>query len=104
MNVDFIEFRQYFRCVLPQMILIQLYQTSCSTSRGWCDSVKIDGELFGTDKEKQIDKGGNLVLHDARKNREEILTKEKLMRDIQMYAEKPVYGDVFEVVDQPLIY
>ena len=75
-----------------------------STSRGWCDSVKVDGELFGTDKEKHIDKGGNLVLHDARKNREEILTKEKLIRDIQMYAEKPVYGDVFEVVDQPLIY
>ena len=43
-------------------------------------------------------------MHDARKNREEILTKEKLIRDIQMYAEKPVYGDVFEVVDQPLIY
>ena len=73
-----------------------------STSRGWCDSVKVDGELFGTDKEKQIDKGGNLVLHDARKNREEVLIKEKLIRGIQMYAEKSVYGDVFEVADHVL--
>lgn len=73
-----------------------------STSRGWCDSVKVDGELLGTDKEKQIGKGGHLTLRDARKNREEILTKEKLIRGIPMYAEKPAHGDVFEVVDHVL--
>jgi len=68
----------------------------------WCDKAKVDGRSLGEYASEQISRGGTLILHDMEEDRNELLTKEKLLQGIRMYAEKPKHGDIFEVTDHEL--
>ncbi len=66
----------------------------------WCDNAKVVGKYLGEYASDQISRGGTLILHDMEEGRDELLTKEKLIQGIRMYAEQ--YGNIFEVVDHEL--
>ena len=68
----------------------------------WCDKAKVDGHSLGEYASEQISQGGTLILHDMEEDRNELLTKEKLLQGIKMYAEQPKHGDIFEVIDHEL--
>ncbi len=68
----------------------------------WCDNAKVDGKYLGEYASEQISRGGTLILHDMEEDRNELLTKEKLLQGIRMYAEQPEHSDIFEVVDHEL--
>lgn len=73
-------------------------------SGNWCYDAKaggIDGELLGKYVSEQISRGGDLILLDAEGDYQ-LLTKEKLLQGIRMYAEKPTGNDIFEVVNHEL--
>lgn len=68
----------------------------------WCDNAKVDGKYLGEYASEQISRGGTIILHDMEEDRNELLTKEKLLQGIRMYAEQPEHSDIFEVVDHEL--
>ncbi|MCI8564321.1 MAG: hypothetical protein HFH69_12560 [Lachnospiraceae bacterium] len=68
----------------------------------WCGKVEVDGKYLGEYASEQISRGGTLILHDIEEDRNELLTKEKLLQGIRMYAELPKHGDIFEVIDHEL--
>lgn len=68
----------------------------------WCDRAKVDDRSLGKYASEQISQGGTLILHDMEEDRNELLTKEKLLQGIKMYAEQPKHGDIFEVIDHEL--
>ena len=68
----------------------------------WCDKAKVDGHSLGEYASEQISQGGTLILHDMEEDRNELLTKEKLLQGIKMYAEQPKHGDIFEEIDHEL--
>lgn len=68
----------------------------------WCDKVKVEGHPLGEYASEQISRGGTLILHDMEEGRNELLTKEKLLQGIKMYAEQPKSSDIFEVIDHEL--
>ena len=68
----------------------------------WCGKVEVDGKYLGEYASEQISRGGTLILHDMEEDRNELLTKEKLLQGIRMYAELPKHGDIFEVIDHEL--
>lgn len=68
----------------------------------WCGKVEADGKDPGKYVSGQISRGGTLILHDMEEDRKELLTKEKLLQGIRMYAEQPKHGDIFEIIDHEL--
>lgn len=68
----------------------------------WCGKVEVDGKYIGKYASEQISRGGTLVLHDTEEGRTELLTKEKLLQGIKMYAEQPKSSDIFEIIDHEL--
>ena len=68
----------------------------------WCNKAQVDGKYLGEYASEQISRGGTLILHDMEEERTELLTKEKLLQGIRMYAEQIKYGDIFEVIDHEL--
>lgn len=68
----------------------------------WCGDVSADGKLLGENMCEHIEKGGSLIFYDSCEGRDVVLTKGKMLQGIRMYAEKPVYGDIFEIVDHEL--
>jgi hypothetical protein len=68
----------------------------------WCRKVDVDGKYLGEYASEQIGRVGTLILHDMEEDRNELLTKEKLLQGIRMYAELPKHGDIFEVIDHEL--
>ena len=78
----------------------------CSAMEGginyWCGKVEVDGKYLGEYASEQISRGGTLILHDTEEDRTELLTKEKLLQGIRMYAEQSNRTDIFEVIDHEL--
>ncbi len=78
----------------------------CSALEGginyWCGKAEVDGKYLGEYASEQISRGGTLILHDMEEGRTELLTKEKLLQGIKMYAEQPNRSDIFEVIDHEL--
>ena len=78
----------------------------CSALEGgikyWCGKAEVDGKYLGEYASEQISRGGTLILHDMEAGRTELLTKEKLLQGIKMYAEQPNRSDIFEVIDHEL--
>ena len=78
----------------------------CSALEGginyWCGKAEVDGKYLGEYASEQISRGGTLILHDMGEGRTELLTKEKLLQGIKMYAEQPNRSDIFEVIDHEL--
>ena len=68
----------------------------------WCGKTEVDGKYLGKYASEQISRGGTLILHDTEEGRTELLTKEKLLQGIRMYAEQPNSSDIFEVIDHEL--
>lgn len=68
----------------------------------WCGKTEVDGKYLGEYASEQISRGGTLILHDTEEGRKELLTKEKLLQGIKMYAEQPNSSDIFEVIDHEL--
>lgn len=68
----------------------------------WCDSAKVQGKYLGEYASEQISRGGSLTLLDIKENRNKLLTKEKLLQGIRMYAEQPKHCDIFTVVNHEL--
>ena len=68
----------------------------------WCDKAEVDGNYLGEYASDQISRGGTLILHDGEEGRTELLTKEKLLQGIRMYAENPMHRDIFEMIDHEL--
>jgi len=69
----------------------------------WCDNARVDGKYLGEYASEQISRGGTLILHNMEEGRNGLLlTKEKLLQGIRMYAEQPEHSDIFEVVDHEL--
>jgi len=68
----------------------------------WCDVVRTEGEMLGEYASEQIPLGGKVILHDKKKDLDIMLTKEKVLQGIRMYAEHPKDDDIFEMIDHKL--
>lgn len=59
----------------------------------WCRKAKVVGEYLGEYACEQISRGGAIDLYDMESNEVYRLTREKFLKGIKMWAEKPVGCD-----------
>jgi len=61
----------------------------CSALEGgicyWCSKAEVIGDYLGNYAHEQISRGGHLLLHDAENDKKYELTKEKLMKGLQLF-------------------
>lgn len=69
----------------------------------WCDEAKVVGNYLGEYASEQISRGGQLKLHDFEEEEDYILDKEKFLKGLKMYLEKPHPYDILEEIDNKLI-
>lgn len=69
----------------------------------WCDEAKVVGNYLGEYASEQISRGGQLKLHDFEQEEDYILDKEKFLKGLKMYLEKPHPYDILEEIDNKLI-
>lgn len=68
----------------------------------WCCEAEVVGDYLGEYGSEQISRGGQLLLHDMEDDEIYILDKEKLLKGLKMYFEKPHPYDILEVIDNKL--
>lgn len=68
----------------------------------WCDEAKVVGDYLGEYGSEQISRGGQLLLHDMEEDETYTLDKEKFLKGLKMYFEKPHPYDILEEIDNKL--
>lgn len=68
----------------------------------WCNRAEVVGEYLGEYGSEQIARGGMLKLHDREGGKEYELTKEKLLKGIELWAKNPVGCNCLEQIDGKL--
>lgn len=67
-----------------------------------CDEAKVVGNYLGEYAREQISRGGQLILHDFEEEEDYILDKEKFLKGLKMYFQKPHPYDILEEQDNKL--
>lgn len=68
----------------------------------WCSEAEVVGNYLGEYASEQISRGGNLILHDSETDETYTLDREKFIKGLKMYLEKPRPYDILEEVDNKL--
>lgn len=68
----------------------------------WCDEAKAVGNYLGEYASEQISRGGQLLLHDFDGEETYTLDREKFIKGLKMYLEKPHPYDILEEIDNKL--
>lgn len=68
----------------------------------WCGEAEVVGNYLGEYASEQISRGGQLILHDIEENETYTLDREKFMKGLKMYLEKPHPYDILEEIDNKL--
>lgn len=68
----------------------------------WCDSAIPVGDYLGEYGSEQIARGGQLKIHDFEEEEDYILDKEKFLKGLRMYLQKPHPYDILEERDNKL--
>lgn len=68
----------------------------------WCDEAKVVGDYLGEYASQQISRGGQLLLHDFEEDETYMLNKEKFLKGLRMYFEKPHPYDVLKEIGNKL--
>lgn len=68
----------------------------------WCDEATVVGDYLGEYASQQISRGGQLLLHDFEEDETYTLDKEKFLKGVRMYCEKPHPYDILEEIDNKL--
>lgn len=68
----------------------------------WCDDARPVGDFLGDCDSEQIARGGQLILHDFEEEENYILDKEKFLKGLKMYFQKPHPYDILEERDNKL--
>ena len=55
----------------------------------WCGKAEVAGDYLGEYASEQISRGGQLLLHDFEEDKTYTLDKEKFLKGLKMYFEKP---------------
>ena len=65
----------------------------------WCGKAEVVGDYLGEYASEQISRGGQLLLHDIEEDERHTLDKEKFLKGLKMYFEKPHPYDILEEID-----
>lgn len=68
----------------------------------WCGEAEVVGNYLGEYANEQISRGGQLILHDIEEDETYTLDREKFMKGLKMYFEKPHPYDILEEIDNKL--
>lgn len=68
----------------------------------WCGETEVVGNYLGEYASEQISRGGQLILHDIEEDETYTLDREKFMKGLKMYFEKPHPYDILEEIDNKL--
>lgn len=68
----------------------------------WCGEAEVVGNYLGEYASEQISRGGQLILHDIEEDETYTLDREKFMKGLKMYFEKPHPYDILEEIDNKL--
>lgn len=68
----------------------------------WCGEAEVVGTYLGEYASEQISRGGQLILHDIEEDETYALDREKFMKGLKMYFEKPHPYDILEEIDNKL--
>lgn len=68
----------------------------------WCDETTVVGNYLGEYASEQISRGGQLLLHDFDGEETYTLNREKFIKGLKMYLEKPHPYDILEEIDNKL--
>lgn len=68
----------------------------------WCGKAEVAGDYLGEYASEQISRGGQLLLHDFEEDKTYTLDKEKFLKGLKMYFEKPHPYDILEEIDNKL--
>lgn len=68
----------------------------------WCGEAEVVGNYLGEYASEQISRGGQLILHDIEKDETYTLDREKFMKGLKMYFEKPHPYNILEEIDNKL--
>ncbi len=65
----------------------------------WCDEATVTGNYLGEYASEQISRGGQLLLHDFEEEETYTLDREKFIKGLKMYFEKPHPYNILEEID-----
>lgn len=68
----------------------------------WCNKAEVVGDYLGEYASEQISRGGQLLLHDFEAEEVYTLDKEKFLKGLKMYFQKPHPYDILEERDNKL--
>ena len=69
----------------------------------WCGEAEVVGNYLGEYASEQISRGGQLILHDIEEDETYTLDREKFIKGLKMYFEKPHPYDILEEIDNKLV-
>ena len=68
----------------------------------WCGEAEVVGNYLGEYASEQISRGGQLILYDIEEDETYTLDREKFMKGLKMYFEKPHPYNILEEIDNKL--
>lgn len=68
----------------------------------WCGEAEVVGNYLGEYASEQISRGGQLILHDIEEDETYTLDREKFMKGLKIYFEKPHPYNILEEIDNKL--
>ena len=68
----------------------------------WCGEAEVVGNYLGEYASEQISRGGQLILSDIEEDETYTLDREKFMKGLKMYFEKPHPYNILEEIDNKL--
>lgn len=69
----------------------------------WCGEAEVVGNYLGEYASEQISRGGQLILHDIEEDETYTLDREKFMKGLKMYFEKPHPYNILEEIDNRFV-
>lgn len=68
----------------------------------WCGEAEVVGNYLGEYASEQISRGGQLILYDIEEDETYTLDREKFMKGLKIYFEKPHPYNILEEIDNKL--
>ena len=65
----------------------------------WCRKAEVLGKYLGEYASEQIARGGTLNLYDSEEDVVYVLTKDKFLKGVELWAKNPIGGNCLEHID-----